>query len=160
MIQQTKVGMLLVLSILASAIGWSLGQLWPTWFAQGIPVPVGSAVAMVLVTISLLAWTLMTRARLKPGSQAPRLNPLVAARTAALAMSASRVGSLVFGFYAGVALSSIAAVNSPAASNRIIISSVAAGASLITAAIALWLERICQLPEPPNNSDARDGSPA
>ena len=160
MIQQTKVGTLVVLSVLASAMGWSLSQLWPIWFEQGIPVPGGSAVAMVLVTISLLVWTLMTRARLKPGSQAPRLHPLVAARTAALAMSASRVGSLVFGFYLGVALSSIAGANSPAATNRMIISIIAAVASLLTAAIALWLERICRLPQPPGKPDVRNGSSA
>lgn len=160
MIQQTKVGTLVVLSVLASAIGWSLSQLWPIWFEQGIPVPAGSAVAMVLVTISLLVWTLMTRARLKPGSQAPRLHPLVAARTAALAMSASRVGSLAFGFYFGVALSSIAGASSPAASSRMVISIMTAVASLFTAAIALWLERICRLPQPPTKPDIRNGSSA
>ncbi len=160
MIQQTKVRMLAALAVLASAVGWSLSQLWPTWFGQGIPVPVGSAVAMVLVAISLLVWTLMTRARLKPGSQAPRLHPLIAARTAALAMSASRVGALVFGLYFGVALSSIAAVDSPAASNRIVVSLITAVASLLTTAVALWLEKICRLPQPPSESDARDGSPA
>jgi hypothetical protein len=160
MIAQTKVGTLVVLAILASAIGWSLAQLWPLWFEQGIPVPSGSAVAMVFLTISLLVWTLMTRARLKPGSQAPRMHPLVAARTAALAMSASRVGSLALGFYLGVALSSIAAVNSPAATNRIVISLIAVGASLLTSVIALWLERICQLPQPPTKSEVRNSSPA
>lgn len=160
MIQQTQVGTLVVLSVLSSAIGWSLSQLWPIWFEQGIPVPVGSALAMVLVAISLLFWTLLTRARLKPGSQAHRLHPLVAARTAALAMSASRVGSLVFGFYFGVALSSFVGANSPAASNRIVISIITAVASLFTAAIALWLERICRLPQPPAKSDVRNGSSA
>ena len=155
MIQQTKVGTLAVLAILASAIGWSLAQLWPMWLEQGIPVPTGSAVAMVLVTISLLVWTLMTRARLKPGSQAPRMHPLVAARTAALAMSASRVGSLVLGFYLGVALSSVASEDSPAANSRIIICAITATTSLLTAIIALWLERICRLPEPANKSDVR-----
>ena len=160
MIQQTKVGTLVVLSVLASAIGWSLSQLWPIWFEQGIPVPVGSAIAMVLVALSLLVWTLMTRARLKPGSQAPRLHPLVAARTAALAMSASRTGSIFFGFYFGVVLSNIAAANSPAASNRIVISIITAVASLFTATIALWLERICRLPQPPAKSDVRNGTSA
>jgi hypothetical protein len=160
MIQQTKVGTLATLAVLASAIGWSLSQLWPMWFTQGLPVPTGSAVAMVLLVLSLLVWTLMTRARLKPGSQAPRLHPLVAARTAALAMSASRVGSLFFGFYFGVVLSSIAAANSPAASNRIVVSLVTSTASLLTAAIALWLERICQLPQPPAKPDVRNGSSA
>ena len=78
------------MAVLAAAVGWSFAQLWPTSFGQGMPVATGSAIAMILVFITLLIWTLMTRARLKPGATLNRLHPLVAARTAALAMSASR----------------------------------------------------------------------
>ena len=60
--------MLAVLAILAAAVGWSFAKLWPTFFDQGMPVSVGSAIAMVLVFVTLLIWTLMTRARLKPGA--------------------------------------------------------------------------------------------
>ncbi len=156
--QQTKVSMLIVLAILAAAIGWSFAQLWPTFFGQGMPVSIGSAIAMILVFISLLVWTLMTRARLKPGTTLNRLHPIVAARTAALAMSASRVGSLVFGFYIGVLLANIAADFSSAGTDRIRISAVTATASLLTAIVAIWLERICRLKEPPSESDSRNGS--
>ncbi len=156
--QQTKVSTLIVLAILAAAVGWSFAQLWPTFFGQGMPVSTGSAIAMILVFISLLVWTLMTRARLKPGATLNRLHPIVAARTAALAMSASRVGSLVFGFYIGVLLANIAADFSSAGTDRIRISAVTATASLLTAIVAIWLERICRLKEPPSESDSRNGS--
>lgn len=158
--QQTKISMLAVLAILATAVGWSFAQLWPTFFDQGMPVSVGSAIAMVLVFVTLLIWTLMTRARLKPGVTINRLHPIVAARTAALAMSASRVGSLAFGFYVGVFLANIAADYSSAGSDRIRISAVTALASLLTAAVGLWLERICRLKEPPADSEPRNGSRA
>jgi hypothetical protein len=160
MMQQTKVSMLIVLAILAAAVGWSFAQLWPTFFGQGMPVSTGSAIAMILVFASLLVWTLMTRARLKPGATLNRLHPIVAARTAALAMSASRVGSLVFGFYVGVLLANIAADFSSAGVDRIRISAVTAFASLLTAAVALWLERICLLKEPPNDRDSINGTRA
>ena len=158
--QQTKISMLAVLAILAAAVGWSFAQLWPTFFDQGMPVSVGSAIAMVLVFVTLLIWTLMTRARLKPGATLNRLHPIVAARTAALAMSASRVGSLAFGFYVGVFLANIAADYSSAGAERIQISAVTAIASLLTAAVALWLERICQIKEPPSNGDSINGTRA
>ena len=158
--QQTKISMLAVLAILAAAVGWSFAQLWPTFFDQGMPVSVGSAIAMVLVFVTLLIWTLMTRARLKPGATLNRLHPIVAARTAALAMSASRVGSLAFGFYVGVFLANIAADYSSAGADRIQISAVTAIASLLTAAVALWLERICQIKEPPSNGDSINGTRA
>jgi hypothetical protein len=160
MMQQTKISMLAVLAILAAAVGWSFAQLWPTFFDQGMPVSVGSAIAMVLVFVTLLIWTLMTRARLKPGATLNRLHPIVAARTAALAMSASRVGSLAFGFYVGVFLANIAADYSSAGADRIQISAVTAIASLLTAAVALWLERICQIKEPPSNGDSINGTRA
>ena len=158
--QQTKVSMLIVLAILAAAVGWSFAQLWPTFFGQGMPVSTGSAIAMILVFASLLVWTLMTRARLKPGATLNRLHPIVAARTAALAMSASRVGSLVFGFYVGVLLANIAADFSSAGVDRIRISAITATASLLTAIVAIWLERICRLKEPPDQSNSQNGSRA
>jgi uncharacterized membrane protein required for colicin V production len=160
MMQQTKVSMLVVLAILAAAVGWSFAQLWPTFFGQGMPVAFGSAIAMILVFFTLLIWTLMTRARLKPGATINRLHPIVAARTAALAMSASRVGSLAFGFYVGVLLANVVADYSSAGTDRIRISAITALASLLTAAVAIWLERICQIKEPPSNSDPFNGTRA
>jgi hypothetical protein len=160
MMQQTKVSMLVVLAILAASVGWSFAQLWPTFFGQGMPVSAGSAIAMVLVFVTLLIWTLMTRARLKPGATINRLHPIVAARTAALAMSTSRVGALAFGFYVGVFLANVVADYSSAGTDRIRISAVTAIASLLTAAVAIWLERICRLKEPPADSDNRNGSRA
>jgi uncharacterized membrane protein required for colicin V production len=160
MMQQTKISMLAVLAILAAAVGWSFAQLWPTFFGQGMPVGIGSAIAMILVFVTLLIWTLMTRARLKPGATMNRLHPIVAARTAALAMSASRVGSLAFGFYVGVLLSNMVADYSSAGTDRIRISAMTAVASLLTAAVALWLERICQIKEPPSNGDSINGTRA
>ena len=158
MIQQTKISMLSVLAILSAAVGWSIAQLWPTFFEQGMPVSMGSAIAMILVFVTLLIWTLMTRVRLKPGASVNRLHPIVAARTAALALSASRVGSLAFGFYAGVFLANVAADYSSAGTDRIQISAVTSIASLLTVIVALWLERICQIKEPP--ADSRDNSVA
>jgi len=160
MMQQTKVSMLVVLAILAAAVGWSFAQLWPTFFGQGMPVAFGSAIAMILVFFTLLIWTLMTRARLKPGATINRLHPIVAARTAALAMSASRVGSLAFGFYVGVLLANVVADYSSAGTDRIRISAITALASLLTAAVAIWLELICQIKEPPSNSDPFNGTRA
>jgi ABC-type enterochelin transport system permease subunit len=120
-----------------------------------MPLSLGSAIAMILVFITLLLWTIMTRARLKPDATLNRLHPIVAARTAALAMAASRVGSLAFGFYLGVLIANIAADYSSAGTDRIRISAVTAIASLLTAVVALWLERICRVKEPPSNNENR-----
>lgn len=156
MIQQTKIGNLSLLAILSAAVGWSIANLWPTFFGQGMPVSPGSAIGMILVFVTLLLWTIMARARLKPGATLNRLHPIVAARSAALAMAASRVGSLAFGFYIGVLIANIAADYSSAGTDRIRISVVTAIASLLTAVVALWLERICRVKEPPSDGDRRN----
>jgi uncharacterized membrane protein required for colicin V production len=75
-------------------------------------------------------------------------------------MSASRVGALALGFYVGVFLANVVADYSSAGTDRIRISAVTAFASLLTAAVALWLERICRLKEPPADSKPRNGSHA
>jgi uncharacterized membrane protein required for colicin V production len=75
-------------------------------------------------------------------------------------MSASRVGALAFGFYVGVFLANVVADYSSAGTDRIRISAITALASLLTAAVALWLERICLLKEPPNDRDSINGNRA
>ena len=75
-------------------------------------------------------------------------------------MSASRVGSLAFGFYVGVFLANIVADYSSAGTDRIRISAITALASLLTAAVAIWLERICQIKEPPSKGDTFNGTRA
>jgi hypothetical protein len=73
--------------------------------------------------------------------------PLVAARTAALALAASRTGALIGGFYLGVALGLLGVSDTPTGSSSLsaALTSVLACAVLVGA--ALWLERLCRLPE-------------
>jgi hypothetical protein len=67
---------------------------------------------------------------------------------------------LAFGFYLGVLLANLAAEYSSAGTNRIQISTVTAIASLLTAIVALWLERICRIKEPPADTDPVNGTRA
>jgi hypothetical protein len=71
--------------------------------------------------------------------------PLVAARTAALALAASRTGVLIGGFYLGIALGLIGVRDTPtgASSMAAAVASVLACAVLVGA--ALWLESLCRL---------------
>jgi hypothetical protein len=79
------------------------------------------------------------------------MDPLVAARSAALAMAASRTGAIVAGFYAGVAIAFAPSWDLSAARERIVIALVTVvGAGLVVVA-ALWLERVCRVP--PDASD-------
>ncbi len=148
----TKWSLLVALGVLTTVFGWSLARLWVNWYGMELNISWLVPLTMVLLALTLVVWTLMVRQRMKPENIAHRLHPLVAARTAALAMAASRVGSLTSGFYLGVLFVNIVNYASPAAADRVVICGATVVASLVTSVVALWLERMCQLPQPPAES--------
>lgn len=143
------------MGIAASAFGWSLAKLWPHWFLVQLPVPVINAATMWFLALTLLIWTLMARKRLQEEKPSNRLHPLVAARTVALAMSGSRVGALVFGFYVGMLIVNLQLTRTPDVSSRLLIIALVTVAALTLAVVAVWLERLCQIKQPP--TDTPDG---
>jgi heme/copper-type cytochrome/quinol oxidase subunit 4 len=156
----TSIGSLIKLACAAIVVGWAFNaSLW--WFASsGFHIGYGSPSVTAACDVALLSWTLLVRKRLpRLQENADKklvlvrathpLSPLVAARTAMLALASSRAGSILTGFYLGLAAAGALHMNSE--SGR-----VAVGLELLTAllavglvVIALWLERICKLPKPP-----------
>jgi len=94
----------------------------------------------------LAIWALLSRPRLQRKPGVKRMPPLMAARTAALAMAASRAGSLVAGFYAGVALASLPHRDTPAGLATTWASTASTVGAVVLVVAALWLEYLCRLP--------------
>ena len=142
----TRIRLLIVLAVIAAAIGWGAVTLVEGRSGRVIPVPWLAGATMWFLAAALLIWTLLSRPRLlrKPGSRP--LPPLVAARTAALAMAASRTGSLVTGFYAGIAIGTMPSRATEAGGVALSAAIVTSVGSLALVAIALWLEHLCRLP--------------
>jgi hypothetical protein len=119
------------------------------------PVPWSVPVVMGVLALAVLAWARGTRARLahKPGTKP--MPPLVAARTAALALATSRTGAVVGGFYTGVALG-LSQYWSANADARIMIVAalLTALASLGLVLAGLFLERVCRIPPSDDSADA------
>lgn len=157
-LQRTRLSFLAYLVLLAGALGWSLARLWPHWFLVQLPVPAINAVTMWLLAVTLLIWTLLARKRLQGKEPGNRLPPLVAARTVALAMAGSRVGALAFGFYLGLVAVNLQLTRTPDVDQRLITIALVAGASLLLTVTAVWLERICQVKQPP--ADGTGAEPA
>lgn len=145
----TKPSLLIALALLAGSFGWSMAHLWSRWFDTQMPLPELTAVVMWSLTVSLVIWTVSARRRINPKPGQPRMHPLVAARSAALALAASRTGALVFGFYLGVLIVNLNHLQSDAGHSRVIICGLVIVASACLVATALWLEKICQIPKPP-----------
>jgi uncharacterized membrane protein len=97
------------------------------------------------MAVSLFVWGLLARPRLqrKPGREP--LDPIVATRTAALALAASRTGAAVMGFYFGIALALVPSLDTPAGREYAAAAAAAALASLVLAAVGLWVESMCRL---------------
>jgi len=157
-LQRTRISFLLYLVSLAGTLGWSLARVWPRRFLVQLPVPAINAVTMWLLAATLLIWTLLARRRLQGKEPGNRLPPMVAARTVALAMAGSRVGALVFGFYLGLAALNLQLTRTPDVDNRLITIALVAAASLLLTVTAVWLERLCQIKQPP--TDGTGAEPA
>jgi len=149
----TTVRLLVALGVLATAVGWGFAKVWETLVGRYLPVPWTAAGALALLAAALLIWALMVRPRLRHAPRARPLEPLVAARTAALAMAASRTGAVAGGVYLGIAISFISLWSIDAGRERVLSSGAAVLASLAVVVIALWLERMCRLPEQMNDDD-------
>jgi hypothetical protein len=85
------------------------------------------------------------------------VNPLVAARMAALAKAGSHTGALVAGAYTGVCLFLLPASTAFTRGNAAR-AGFAVLAALLVVAVALFLERVCRVPDKPPDDD--DVAPA
>jgi uncharacterized membrane protein YbhN (UPF0104 family) len=154
--QPTRIRTLVILAIVGAVFGLLVPALWDRATQRIMPVPWLAALVLFVLAGALLWWTLGVRRRLsgKPGVE--RLDPLLAARTVALAMAASRTGALVAGFYAGVVLYFLPNVSFSPNRSRVITGAAATLGAVALLAVALWLERICRIPEPPADEDLVD----
>jgi len=151
-VSATRPRLLLVVALVAGVLGWAVTSLVDRFADRTLPVPVTVPLLLVLLAIALVVWTRGTRARLerRPGTRP--MPPLVAARSAALALAASRTGATVGGFYLGVALTLSSSWGIDYVRTVIVISLVSVVAALGVMLAGLWLERVCRIPpadEPP-----------
>lgn len=147
---------LVALAVLAAAVGWAATRLVDHFADRTIPVPVTMPVVMTVLALALALWARGTKARLAGRSGTRPLDPIVAARSAALAMAASRTGALVCGFYAGVVLALLPDWGYESARQRGVVAIAASVTALLVVAAGLWLERVCRLPDDPAPADDYD----
>ncbi|MFN8148746.1 MAG: DUF3180 domain-containing protein [Candidatus Nanopelagicales bacterium] len=146
-IRPTSWKLLVALAALAAALGWATAHLVDAFADRSISVPITMPVVMALLALATALWARGTRARLagRPGTRP--MEPLVAARSAALGLAASRAGALVAGFYAGVLVELVPRFDVPGVRERGIIAIATVVMAVLLALAGLWLERVCRLPE-------------
>lgn len=154
----TSIPWLFAVAGIASLLGWGFAA-WVDSNGRLPAVPWMAVVVIWVVAGFVGAWAVMARRRLhpKPGAPrtAPRMAPLMAARTTALALAGSRTGAVVLGMYGGVALRLLQETAVAAGRERLLAAALAALGGLVLAALSLWLEHSCRLPDDTDDAGAR-----
>jgi Protein of unknown function (DUF3180) len=140
-----------------AAVSWLLireyyGQLPPLrWF---VPLSLTLlALAEVIAGVQLRA-----RIRRRPGTVP--VQPLVAARTLALAKASALVGAGMVGLWAGLLIYTVPRLGYlAAASDDSWTGLVGVLSALALVAAGLWLEYCCRAPKPPDEDDRANGRP-
>lgn len=141
----TKWRLLFALIIVSAAIGWGVVIIVDSLLSRFVPVPWLAAATMWVLALALLIWTVLVRPRLHHHKGHRPMDPIVAARTAALAMAASRTGAIVAGIYFGVALGTFEHRDVPAGAATVWASVGTALGAVAVMIIAMWLEHICRI---------------
>lgn len=154
----TTVGLLVGLAAAAAAIGWAIVTLTEALFGRLLPVPWAAALAMWVIAAAMFMWAWVARPRLRREPGSPRLDPISAARTAALALAGSRTGAVFMGLYAGFALGLVPLRDVPAGSQAMWASLGAAAGALALTGVSWWLESMCRIKGDDDDAAGAPGS--
>jgi hypothetical protein len=164
-VKELRIGTLAGLFVVAGVLSWAGARLWDA--VGTLPsVPVAAPIVLAVIAVVLLATALSIRSRLRaqrerqPGAKG--VEPMMAARAVVLGQASALVAALVAGMYGGtgVFLLTSGLTDVPARRDQ----SIYAGLSVLTAlaviATAMWLERICRLPEDTDDDQGPQGAAA
>ncbi|MGW2824387.1 DUF3180 domain-containing protein [Streptomyces sp. NPDC001443] len=148
--RELRIRVLAGVFVVAGVLSWAGARLWS---ALGtLPsVPLAAPIVLAVIAVILLATALSIRARLKAQRErrpdAKGVDPLMAARAVVFGQSSALVAALVAGMYGGTGVFLLESLDIPARRDQAIYAgfSVLAGFGVIAA--ALFLERVCRLPE-------------
>ncbi|GGS85625.1 MULTISPECIES: DUF3180 domain-containing protein [Streptomyces] len=148
--RELRIRVLAGVFVVAGILSWAGARLWNS--IGTLPsVPVAAPIVLALIGVVLLSTALSLRARLKaqrerrPGAKG--VDPLMAARAVVFGQASALVAALVAGMYGGTGVFLLEQLDIPARRDQAIYAgfSVLAGIGVIAA--AMFLERVCKLPE-------------
>lgn len=147
---RTLVGLFAV----AGALSWAAAKLWDS--LGTLPsVPVAAPIVLALIAAVLTATALSLRSRLRAQRDrepdAKGVDPLLAARAVVFGQASALVASLVAGVYGGAGVFLVMyQLDMPPRRDQALYSGAAVLAGIAVCAAAIFLERVCRLPEDEN----------
>lgn len=153
--QQTKIGSLIWIALVAVPVGWSIGRVVDSVSGALPPIPWVFPLLLVFLAIAMFAGARVIQGWIHERRYDRRLDALRVARSVALAKATEYFGAVVVGVYAGMAGLALTMLSVPMGRNRAILSGVVVLSAVVLTIAAVRLERACLVP--PTDED---GTPA
>lgn len=155
--RQLRIRTLAGLFAVAGVLAWAGARLLDSFDA--LPsVPVAAPIVLAVIATVLLATALSLRARLRaqrervPGAKG--VEPMMAARAVVFGQASALVASLVAGMYGGAAVFLLLNdLDLAARRDQALVAGLSAAAGIGVIAAAVFLERVCRLPEDHDDDD-------
>ncbi|WP_030694516.1 DUF3180 domain-containing protein [Streptomyces globisporus] len=148
--KQLRLKVLTGLFLVAGILSWGAARLWDA--VGTLPsVPLAAPIVLAVIAAVLTATALSIRARLKaqrerrPGAKG--VEPLMAARAVVFGQASALVAALVAGMYGGTGVFLLGSLDIPARRDQALYAAASVAAGIAVIAAALFLERVCKLPE-------------
>ncbi|MFE2991234.1 DUF3180 domain-containing protein [Streptomyces sp. NPDC059262] len=148
--KQLRIRTLAGLFLVAGVLSWAGARFWDS--IGTLPrVPLAAPIVLAVIAVILLATALSIRARLRaqrerrPGAKG--VDPLMAARALVFGQASALVAALVAGMYGGTGAFLLEHLDVPARRDQAIYAGFSVLTGIAVIAAALFLERVCKLPE-------------
>ncbi|MGZ0236625.1 DUF3180 domain-containing protein [Streptomyces sp. CPS1] len=148
--RELRIRVLIGVFVVAGILSWAGARLWNS--IGTLPgVPLAAPIVLALIAVVLLSTALSIRSRLKaqrerrPGAKG--VDPLMAARAVVFGQASALVAALVAGMYGGTGVFLLELLDLPTRRDQALYAGFSVLAGLAVIAAALFLERVCKLPE-------------
>ena len=153
--KELRIRVLAGVFVVAGVLSWAGARLWNS--VGSLPsVPVAAPIVLALIAVVLAATALSIRARLKAQRErqpdAKGVDPLMAARAVVFGQASALVAALVAGMYGGTGVFLLEFLDITARRDQAIYAGFSVLAALGVIAAAIFLERVCKLPEDDDNN--------
>jgi len=155
-VRELRIRVLVGVFVVAGILSWAGARLWNS--IGTLPsVPLAAPIVLALIAVVLLATALSLRGRFKAQRErrpeAKGVDPLMAARAVVFGQASALVAALVAGMYGGTGVFLLELLDIPARRDQAIYAGFSVVAGIAVIAAAIFLERVCRLPEDDENNN-------
>ncbi|MFD8912919.1 DUF3180 domain-containing protein [Streptomyces sp. NPDC059575] len=156
--KQLRIRVLAGVFVAAGVLSWAGARLWNS--LGTLPgVPLAAPIVLALIAVVLFATAISLRGRFKAQRErrpdAKGVDPMMAARAVVFGHASALVAALVSGIYGGTGVFLLELLDLPARRDQAVYAGFAVLAGIAVIAAAVFLERVCRLPEDDDNHNGR-----